>query len=56
MIHVVSEFGTGETIVGEDGGWELEVVFEAAPVGQAFPVKVKDVHGNKQVFEFIRIG
>jgi hypothetical protein len=56
VIHVVSEYGGGETTVGEDGGWELEVIFESAPVGQAFPVKVKDVHGNKQVFEFIRTG
>lgn len=56
VIHVVSEFGGGSTEVGEKGGWEIKVIFESAPVGQAFPVKVKDEHGNVKVFEFVRIG
>ncbi len=56
LILVRSEFGSGSTEVGEHGEWEIRVIFESAPVGVVFPVKVKDEFGNHQVFEFVRTG
>ena len=56
VIHVRSEYGSGDAEIGDHGGWELKVIFETAPVGKAFPVKVKDEFGNHKVFEFIHSG
>lgn len=50
---MVSEFDVGTVEVGEEGGWEIKVFFEIAPVGQPFPVKVKDENGNRVVFDFV---
>lgn len=55
-ITIRSEFGSKSTGVGDHGEWEAKVVFESAPVGKAFPVKVKDEFGNHTVFEFIKTG
>jgi hypothetical protein len=51
-IHVKSEYGGGIAEVNDDGLWEVRVYFETAPIGAAFPVKVKDELGHYQVFEF----
>ena len=53
LIFVESEYGGGVAEVGEKGGWEIKVVFEAAPVGKVFPVYVTDEFGHKKVFEFV---
>ncbi|HKX76149.1 MAG TPA: hypothetical protein VJR05_12265 [Acidimicrobiia bacterium] len=55
-IFVVSEYGSGTTLVNDQGEWEIKVFFEGAPVGKGFAVKVKDEFGNHQVFEFTRTG
>lgn len=54
-ISVLSEFGSGSTVVGGDGGWELQVFFPSAPPGQVFVVKVLDAFGNKKTFEFVSL-
>lgn len=56
LVEVVSEYGSGAAEVGEHGEWEIKVIFETAPVGEVFAVKVKDQLGNHQVFEFVRTG
>ncbi len=53
LVHVKSEFGSGVAEVGEQGGWEIKVIFEHAPVGKVFAVYVKDDFGNKKTFEFV---
>lgn len=54
VIHVQSEFGGGEREIGGEGGWEIKVIFEGAPVGQTFAVKIYDDFGHEKVFEFTR--
>lgn len=51
-VTVQSEYGSGNTVVGEDGHWYLKVVFPEAPSGVAFLVKVKDQYGREEYFEF----
>ncbi len=52
VIFVKSEYGSGETVVNDNGEWEIKVFFEGAPVGKGILVKVKDEFGNYQTFEF----
>ncbi len=52
-VKVISEYGSGETVVGPEGEWELRVEFPAAPLGKVFSVKVKDSLGRYQYFEFV---
>jgi hypothetical protein len=54
VIHVQSEYGNGQREVGGEGGWEIKVIFEGAPVGQTFAVTVYDDFGHEKVFEFTR--
>lgn len=54
-IKVVSDYGSGSTIVGEGGGWELKVFFPEAPPGVPFVVNVSDAFGNKKSFEFVSL-
>ncbi len=56
VIRVLSEYGSGETEVNEDGVWELRVYFEGAPVGQGILVKVVDQFDHVKKFEFTRTG
>ncbi len=54
-IAVVSEYGSGATVAGEGGGWELRVNFPESPVGKTFAVKVINRHtGATKIFEFTR--
>ena len=52
-ISVTSEYGSGATIVGFDGGWEVEVFFPEAPPGKVFLVTVADEYGRSKSFEFV---
>ncbi len=52
VIHVVSEYGSGEAEVNGDGGWELRVYFEGSPIGQGIQVRVYDQFDHQQTFEF----
>lgn len=54
-ITVVSEFGSGSTVVNAEGGWEVQVFFPSAPPGEGFLVKVLDAFGNKKTFEFVSL-
>ncbi len=54
IIVIEAEFGRKATEVGENGEWEVKVVFEGAPLGEAFPVWVVDKFGHEKVFEFTR--
>lgn len=51
-IYVESEFGSGSTVTGESGEWELKVLFPEAPGDTEFTVKVKDDKGQKYYFGF----
>ncbi len=55
VIHVQSEYGGGSREVNQNGEWEIKVIFENAPIGQAFAVKVRDEFDHQQMFEFTRI-
>jgi hypothetical protein len=52
-VLVTSPFGSGETVVNGEGGWELKVFFPEAPYGEGFQVKVADEHGRFKKFEFV---
>lgn len=52
FITVTSEFGSGETVVGENGEWWVKVFFPEAPYGEEFVVTVKDNYGGKKQFGF----
>jgi hypothetical protein len=52
-ISVTSEYGSGATIVGLDGGWEVRVFFPEAPPGKVFLVNVADEYGRSKTFEFV---
>jgi hypothetical protein len=54
VIRVLSEYGSGEAEVNDDGVWELRVYFEGAPVGQGILVKVVDEFDHVKKFEFTR--
>ena len=54
VIRVLSEYGSGDTLVNEHGEWELRVYFEDAPVGQGILVKVVDEFEHMMTFEFTR--
>ncbi|REK24569.1 MAG: hypothetical protein DWQ40_01515 [Actinobacteria bacterium] len=54
-VWVVSDFGSGHTVVGEKGKWELKVFFEEAPCNDEFAVVVESSDGYRKVFEFIRL-
>jgi hypothetical protein len=53
VVSIVSEYGSGSVEVNAKGEWEVKVFFPEAKIGKVFGVKVKDVHGNKKVFEFV---
>jgi hypothetical protein len=52
-VHVVSDYGSGEVMVGEEGQWEIQVFFPESPPGQGFLVKVFDDLGREKTFEFV---
>lgn len=54
-VWVASDFGSGHTVVGEHGEWELKVFFEEAPCNDEFAVVVETDSGYRKVFEFIRL-
>ncbi len=56
VIHVLSEFGSGETVADESGHWEIRVYFPEAPFNQEFQVKVKASTGEYKYFGFVRTG
>lgn len=56
VIHIESRYGGGIAEVGEKGGWEIKVIFESAPLNEAFAVHVEDQFGNHKVFEFVHRG
>lgn len=53
VVKVTSEHGSGSVEVGGEGHWELEVIFESAPPGEAFVVDVSEGLGRQAQFEFI---
>ncbi|HSJ26624.1 MAG TPA: hypothetical protein VLB67_00320 [Acidimicrobiia bacterium] len=50
LVKVVSEWGTGDTVVGSDGRWYVKVTFPKAPHDVTFEVKVKDSLGRYSYF------
>lgn len=56
VIHVLSEFGSGETVSDESGHWEIRVEFPQAPYFEEFQVKVKASTGEYKYFGFVRTG
>jgi hypothetical protein len=52
-ISVNSDYGSGSTSVGLDGGWEIKVFFPEAPPGKMFPVHVADEYGRSMNFNFV---
>lgn len=55
-VMVVSEWGSGETVVGADGSWYVKVFFPKAPKDVTFDVKVKDSFGRYTYFTMTATG
>ena len=53
-VEVISEYGSGETIVGADGKWYVKVTFDV-PRGKRIEVKVKDQFGRSKWFPFVAV-
>lgn len=53
-VEVSSPFGSGSTVAGEKGGWDIKVIFAEAPVNEPFVITVTS-EGHSKQFEFIRI-
>lgn len=53
-VEVISEYGSGETIVGADGKWYVKVTFDV-PRGKRIEVKVKDQYGRAKWFPFVAV-
>jgi hypothetical protein len=52
VVQVTSPYGSGSTVVGSNGTWEVKVFFPDAPIGKSFEVTVKDELGRKKGFGF----
>lgn len=53
IVEITSEHGSGSVVVNGDGNWEKKVIFEEAPAGTPFLVRVADQFGRKAEFEFV---
>jgi hypothetical protein len=51
-ISVVSEYGSGDTVVGREGQWYVKVEFPEAPFGLTFEVTVRHQGGKTFTFPF----
>jgi hypothetical protein len=51
-VVVKSEYGGGETLVNQEGDWELKVFFEGMTPGQTIVVKARDEFGREKLLEF----
>ncbi len=56
VVEVGSAYGSGRTVIGEAGGWDMKVFFEGAPVGEPFEVVLETSAGHRKVFTFVRLG
>ncbi len=55
-ILVISDYGSGSTVVNETGEWWIKVEFPTAPPGKVFLVKVKnETTFEKYTFEFVSL-
>lgn len=54
-VFVGSEFGSADTVIGEAGKWDLEVVFEGAPCGEPIKVVLETNTGERKVYEFVHL-
>jgi hypothetical protein len=52
-ITVSSNYGSGSTVAGDKGGWDLKVFFTGASPGKPFVVTVSDSEGHVKKFEFV---
>jgi len=52
LIVIESAYGRATTEVRDNGGWELKVFFEGAPLGEVIEVHVVDKFEHHKVFEF----
>lgn len=54
-VTIGSEYGSGSTVIGEKGNWDLKVFFPEAPCNKQFAVVLETNDGHHKVYEFIRI-
>lgn len=52
-VTITSPYGSGSTFADSEGNWYKKVIFNEAPYGETFVVKVKDHTGKKKTFEFV---
>ncbi len=55
VVEIGSPYGSGRTVIGDAGGWDMKVVFEGAPVGVTFDVVLETTAGHRKVFQFTRL-
>ncbi len=53
VVEVGSKYGSGRTVIGDGGGWDMKVVFEGAPAGEPFEVVLETSAGHRKVFTFV---
>lgn len=56
VVEIGSPYGSGRTVVGEGGSWDMKVFFETAPIGETFEVVLETSGGHRKVFAFTRLG
>jgi hypothetical protein len=56
VVEIGSPYGSGRTVIGDGGSWDMKVFFETAPVGEAFEVVLETSGGHRTVFAFTRLG
>ena len=54
-IEISSDYGSGQTTIGESGEWYLKVIFYEAPCNEAFVVTLTTDGGHEKHYEFIRL-
>lgn len=53
LVQITSEHGSASTEVGEEGQWEVKLIFEGAPPGVPFVVRAFDAFDHVREFEFV---
>lgn len=56
VVEIGSPYGSGRTVIGDGGSWDMKVFFETAPVGETFEVVLETSGGHRKVFTFARLG
>ncbi|MCI0544601.1 MAG: hypothetical protein L0Z49_09200 [Actinobacteria bacterium] len=54
-VYIASEYGSGSTVIGEGGHWDLKVHFFEMPCNQTIEVVLETDAGHRKVYDFTRV-